>query len=135
MAYMDFNEYKQLMKYGGYKQSRAVKVYVDRAAHYSRMKKQAMAISAEHPSNLISNYVKHFERLRVESVWKALWIAESEKKQNWRYLEDVDNFLSTLEELYNDDVTKFSEVDQLKIELAELYKELEREQQKGEWRD
>ena len=134
MAYMDYNEYKQLMEYGDYKESRAVKVYLSRAAHYSRMKKRAEAINADHPSDLMASYVDRYERLRVESVWKAIWIAEAEQKQQWRYIEDVSQFLADGEQLFGG-LEKFSEADQLKIELAELYKELEQEQQKGEWRD
>lgn len=134
MAYMDYNEYKQLMEYSDYKESRAVKVYLSRAAHYSRMKKRSETINADHPSDLMASYVDRYERLRVESVWKAIWIAEAEQKQQWRYIEDVSQFLTDGEQLFGG-IEKFSEADQLKIELSELYKELEQEQQKGEWRD
>lgn len=134
MAYMDYNEYKRLMEYSNYKESRAVKVYLSRAAHYSRMKKRAETINADHPSNLMKSYVDRYERLRVESVWKAIWIAEAEQKQQWRYIEDVSQLLTDGEQLFGG-IEKFSEADQLKIELSELYKELEQEQQKGEWRD
>lgn len=134
MAYMDYHEYKRLMEYGDYKESRAVKVYLSRAAHYSRMKKRAETINADHPSDLMKSYVDRYERLRVESVWKAFWIAEAEQKQQWRYIEDVNQFIADGEQLFGG-LEKFSEADQLKIELAELYKELEQEQQKGEWRD
>jgi hypothetical protein len=134
MAYMDYNEYKQLMEYGDYKESRAVKVYLSRAAHYSRMKKRAETINADHPSDLMAGYIDRFERLRVESVWKAFWIAEAEQEQQWRYIEDVNQFLTDGEQLFGG-LEKFSKADQLKIELSELYKELEQEQQKGEWRD
>lgn len=134
MTYMDYNEYKQLMEYSDYKESRAVKVYLSRAAHYSRMKKRAETINADHPSDLMASYVDRYERLRVESVWKAIWIAEAEQKQQWRYIEEVSQFLADGEQLFGG-IEKFSEADQLKIELSELYKELEQEQQKGEWRD
>lgn len=134
MAYMDYREYKQLMEYGDYEESRAVKVYLSRAAHYSRMKKRTETINADHPSDLMKSYVDRYERLRVESVWKAIWIAEAEQKQQWRYIEDVNQFLADGEQLFGG-LEKFSEADQLKIELSELYKELEQEQQKGEWRD
>lgn len=134
MAYMDYQEYKELMKYGDYKESRAVKVYLSRAAHYSRMKKRAEAINTDHPSNLMASYVDRYERLRVESVWKAFWTAEEEQKQQWRYIEDVNQFITDGEQLFGG-IEKFSEADQFKIELSELYKELEQEQQKGEWRD
>lgn len=134
MAYMDYREYKQLMEYGDYEESRAVKVYLSRAAHYSRMKKRAEEINADHPSDLMASYVDLYERLRIESVWKAYWTAQEEQKQQWRYIEDVSQFLADGEQLFGG-IEKFSEADQLKIELSELYKELEQEQQKGEWRD
>ena len=134
MAYMDYHEYKQLMEYGDYKESRAVKVYLSRAAHYSRLKKRAETINADHPSDLMAGYIDRFERLRVESVWKAFWIAEAEQKQQWRYIEDVNQFLTDGEQLFGG-IEEFSEADRFKIELSELYKELEQEQQKGEWRD
>lgn len=134
MAYMDYHEYKQLMEYGDYQESRAVKVYLSRATHYSRMKKRAETINADHPSNLMESYADRYERLRVESVWKAIWIAEAEQEQQWRYIEDVNQFLTDGEQLFGG-LEKFSKADQLKIELSELYKELEQEQQKGEWRD
>jgi hypothetical protein len=134
MAYMDYNEYKQLMEYSDFKESRAVKVYLSRAAHYSRMKKRAETINADHPSDLMKSYVDRYERLRIESVWKAIWVAEAEQKQQWRYIEDVSQFLTDGEQLFGG-IEEFSEADQFKIELSELYKELEQEQQKGEWRD
>lgn len=134
MAYMDYNEYKQLMEYGDYKESRAVKVYLSRAAHYSRMKKRAEEINADHPSDLMASYVDRYERLRVESVWKAYWTAEEEKEQSCRYIEDVSQSITDEEQLFGG-VENLSEEIQKRIELSELYKDLEREQQKGEWRD
>lgn len=134
MAYMDYNEYKQLMEYGDYKESRAVKVYLSRAAHYSRMRKRAETINADHPSDLMKSYVDRYERLRVESVWKAFWTAEEEKEQSCRYIEDVSQSITDEEQLFGG-IENFNEKIQKRIELSELYKELEQEQQKGEWRD
>ncbi|KRM62082.1 hypothetical protein FC26_GL000813 [Paucilactobacillus vaccinostercus DSM 20634] len=135
MAYMDYNQYKEIMNYYGYPESGAVKVYLNRAAHYNRMKKQMLKSLDTKSSETIQRFVDHYEQRRIETVWEAIWVAESEHKQRWRYLEDLNDFLMILKAKYDGDISKQNDEEKIQIELAQLYRSLNEEQQKGEWRD
>ena len=135
MAYMDYNQYKEIMDYCGYSESGAVKVYLARAAHYNRMKKQMLKSLDIKPSETAKKFVDHYEQRRIETVWEAIWVAESEHKQRWRYLEDLNDFLMILRAKYDGDISKQNDEEKIQIELAQLYRSLNEEQQKGEWRD
>jgi hypothetical protein len=67
-------------------------------------------------------------------VWDAIAVAQEEKRQGWRYVEDGANFLAYLEVKYDGDLKQATEVEKLQIQLTTLYDQMYRKRLEGEMR-
>lgn len=130
---MDYNEYQELMQSVGYKESQAVKTMLNRAAHYARIKKSLQATYNKHPSNGLLTFIQQYDTKRIEDVWQAFWIAEQEHEQGWLFLEDGEDYLTTLLIKYEGNIEKANKTEQLSNDLIVLLDRMNREQLKNEW--
>ncbi|WP_137597123.1 hypothetical protein [Paucilactobacillus kaifaensis] len=132
MAYMDYNEYKELMKSANYKESLAVKAMLGRAKYYSYVQKKLQATFNKHPSDSLQKFIRQYDTKRIEDVWQAFWIAEQEHEQGWQFIEDGETYLSALLIKYEGDISRASESEQLSNDLVVLLDRLDTEQRQGE---
>ncbi len=132
--YMNQVQYAEIMKYEGLQESLAVKAYLRQAMMQTniirRLKKHAEAHIEQAP--IFQKYIKKHEDKRIEAVWNALAVAQEEKRQGWRFVEDGAEFLAYLEVKYNGDLKQVTEAENLQIQLTTLYDQLYRSRTKGE---
>lgn len=133
--YMNYKQYQEIMKSERFKQSQTVKLYLDRAAHYTRIRDNLQKTYDEHPNDVLYDFIQEQDVKRIESVWNAIWVAEAEHNQGWRFLEDGSQYMTKLLIKYEGDVSKANLIEQTTNELIELYDKLQRQQQKGMWID
>lgn len=132
--YMNQVQYAEIMKYEGLQESLAVKAHLRQAMMQTniirRLKKHAEAHIEQAP--IFQKYIKKHEDKRIEAVWNALAVAQEEKRQGWRFVEDGAEFLAYLEVKYNGDLKQVTEAENLQIQLTTLYDQLYRSRTKGE---
>lgn len=132
--YMNQVQYAEIMKYEGLQESLAVKAYLRQAMMQTniirRIKKHAEAHIEQAP--IFQKYIKKHEDKRIEAVWNALTVAQEEKRQGWRFIEDGAEFLAYLEVKYNGDLKQVTEAESLQIQLTTLYDQLYRQRERGE---
>lgn len=134
IRYMNQRQYAEIMKYEGLQESLAVKAYLRQAMMQTniirKLKKHAEVHIEQAP--IFQKYIKKHEDKRIEAVWNALAVAQEEKRQGWRFVEDGAEFLAYLEVKYNGDLKQVTEVENLQIQLTTLYDQLYRSRTKGE---
>lgn len=132
--YMNQVQYAEIMKYEGLQESLAVKAYLRQAMMQTniirKLKIHAEAHSEQAP--IFQRYIKKHEDKRIEAVWNALAVAQEEKRQGWRFVEDGAEFLVYLEVKYDGDLKQVTEAENLQIQLTTLYDQLYRSRTKGE---
>lgn len=130
MGYLDYNEFQQIMKTEKLETSEAVKLYLNKAIYYSNMIKTLKRNSSV-VHEVIYGTIKQYEAKRIEAVIEALSIADKEKKQGWKYIEDLDLFMQALGNIYKGKLKDIDKYSKLKIELATYYQQAQKKQRDG----
>ncbi len=83
----------------------------------------------------IMKYENLNESIAVKAYLRhAIAVAQEEKRQGWRYVEDGAKFLAYLEVKYDGDLKQATEVEKLQIQLTTLYDQMYRKRSEGEMR-
>lgn len=134
MRYMNQIQYNDIMKYECLKESIAVKAMLRQAMLHTNIIKKLELHAEAYPEQKESfqKFIKEHDGKRISAVWKAITVAQEEKRQGWRFVEDGQQFLSYLETKYDNDLGKVTEVENLQIKLTTLYSQLYKKGQQGE---
>ena len=129
-------QYAEIMKYENLNESFAVKAYLRQAMMQTNIirKLEIHAEAHEEQAPIFRKYIKEHDEKRVKAVWDAIAVAEEEKRQGWRYVEDGAKFLAYLEVKYNGDLKQATDVEKLQVQLTTLYDQMYRRQENGEMR-
>ena len=133
MSYMDYNQFKAIMAENGYQKSKAVDVYLNKAMYYNKLIKSIKAnIKDKEPVVRLKmeKFIKKYDDERVEAVWGAINVAELEKIQGWRFIEDGDEFILQLQIKYQGNMKQATEFEQKQVELSTLYEQAYKEIEK-----
>lgn len=134
MAYMNKLQFDAVMADSGLTESQGVKLFLQRAAHFQRMKLKLQAAQKGDPMNpVLFEHVKKMDYERVHMVWQAVWNAELEKKQGWKFVEDGEKYIQTLLIEHGGDLTTCNAIEQANMGWIELLDEMKRRQNKGDW--
>lgn len=127
-------QYNDIMKYECLKESIAVKAMLRQAMLHTNIIKKLELHAEAYPEQKESfqKFIKEHDGKRISAVWKAITVAQEEKRQGWRFVEDGQQFLSYLETKYDNDLGKVTEVENLQIKLTTLYSQLYKKGQQGE---
>lgn len=120
LSYMQGDEYLAIMKENGYLRSQAVRAYEKEVAYWNNVCKELIKHRDAHPDQA-ETYAKLLEeptQKRIEAAWSAISIAELEKEQRWRLVEDADAFMDYLKAKYHDDLSLMREDEKLQMELV-----------------
>ncbi|WP_063697046.1 hypothetical protein [Pediococcus inopinatus] len=134
MAYMNKPQYDAVMFDSQFKESKGVKLFIQRAAHFQRIKRKLEEAQKGDPMNPV--LFKHIERMdyeRVHMVWQAIWNAELEKQQGWKFVEDGEKYIQTLLIEHEGNLTTCNAIEQANMGWIELLDEMKRRQNKGDW--
>lgn len=133
MSYMDYNQFKAIMAENGYQKSKAVDVYLNKAMHYNKLAKRLVTnIQDKEPviKFKMEKFVKKYDDARIEAVWDAISVAELEKLQGWKFIEDGDEFILQLQIKYQGNMKQATEFEQKQVELSTLYEQAYKEIEK-----
>lgn len=134
MAYMNKTQYDAVMADSGLAESAGVKLFLARAAHFQRMKLKLQQAQKSEPMNpVLFEHIKKMDYERVHMVWQAIWNAELEKQQGWKFAEDGKKYIQTLLIEHEGDLTTCNAVEQANMGWIELLDEMKRRQNKGDW--
>lgn len=126
MSYMDYNQFQTVMGENGYQKSKAVDVYLNKAIHYNRMIKSIKAnIEDKEPvvKAKMEKFIKMYNDKRIEAVWDAIKVAELEKLQGWKFIEDGEGFVLQLQIKYQGNLKEATDFEKKQVELATLYEQ------------
>lgn len=133
---MNSKEFKAIMDENGWKNSEAVKVYLNFAAHYKRLytalKKNYQDREAD--TEFLHKQLYKLDEKRIEAVWLALDTAHEEQLQGWRYIEDGEEYINMLMVKYDCDLSKCNQLEKLKVAYTQNVDEQRRKQIKADWR-
>ena len=135
MSYMNYNQFQSIMAENGYQKSKAVDVCLRKAMHYNKMIKSIKTnIKDKEPvvKAKMEKFIKMYNDKRIETVWDAIKVAELEKLQGWKFIEDGEGFVLQLQIKYQGNLKKATEFEKKQVELATLY---EQAHKKGELHD
>lgn len=134
--YMNQVQYVEIMKYKNLNESIAVKAYLRQAMMQTNIirKLEIHAEAHEEQAPIFRKYIKEHDEKRVQAVWDAIAVAEEEKRQGWRFVEDGAKFLAYLEVKYNGDLKQATDVEKLQVQLTTLYDQMYRRRENGEMR-
>lgn len=134
--YMNQVQYVEIMKYENLNESIAVKAYLRQAMMQTNIirKLEIHAEAHEEQAPIFRKYIKEHDEKRVQAVWDAIAVAEEEKRQGWRFVEDGAKFLAYLEVKYNGDLKQATDVEKLQVQLTTLYDQMYRRRENGEMR-
>ena len=134
--YMNQVQYVEIMKYENLNESIAVKAYLRQAMMQTNIirKLEIHAEAHEEQAPIFRKYIKDHDEKRVKAVWDAIAVAEEEKRQGWRFVEDGAKFLAYLEVKYNGDLKQATDVEKLQVQLTTLYDQMYRRRENGEMR-
>lgn len=129
MSYMDYNEFQAIMLENSYQQSKAVEVYLNKASYYTRLIKRIVENTADKQPIVkvkMEKFIKMYNDKRIEAVWDAISVAELEKLQGWKFIEDGEMFILNLQIKYQGKLKKATEIEKKQVELATLYEQAHR---------
>ena len=133
MSYMDYNQFKAIMAENGYQKSKAVDVYLNKAIRYHRLAQKIVANTQDKEQVIklkMEKFIKKYDDARVEAVWDAISVAELEKLQGWKFIEDGDEFILQLQIKYQGNMKQATEFEQKQVELSTLYEQAYKEIEK-----
>lgn len=116
--------------------SQSVKACLERSAHYRRMYEtcKAGADQVRISSDFIDKQLHELQDQRCQWIFMAMDIAQEEKQQGWRFIEDGDKYIAWLLLKYDGDPSQFTKLEQLEYDNAQWLDEMNRRQEKGDWR-
>ena len=130
MSYMDYNQFKVIMAENGYQKSKAVDVYLNKASYYTRLIKRIVENTSDKQPIVkakIEKFIKMYNDKRIKAVWDAISVAELEKYQGWKFIEDGDEFILQLQIKYQGNMKQATEFEQKQVELSTLYEQAYKE--------
>lgn len=133
MSYMDYNQFKAIMAENGYQKSKAVDVYLNKAMHYNKLAKRLVTNTQDKEQVVklkMEKFVKKYDDARVEAVWDAISVAELEKLQGWKFIEDGEEFILQLQIKYQGKLKEATEFEKKQVELSTLYEQAYKEIEK-----
>lgn len=131
MSYMDYNEFQAIMFENSYQQSKAVEVYLNKASYYTRLIKRIVENTSDKQPIVkakIEKFIKMYNDKRIEAVWDAISVAELEKLQGWKFIEDGEEFILQLQIKYQGRLKEATEFEKKQVELATLYEQAYKKQ-------
>lgn len=131
MSYMDYNEFQAIMLENSYQQSKAVEVYLNKASNYTRLIKRIVENTADKQPIVkvkMEKFIKMYNDKRIEAVWDAISVAELEKLQGWKFIEDGEEFILQLQIKYQGKLKEATEFEKKQVELATLYEQAYKKQ-------
>lgn len=131
MSYMDYNEFQAIMLENSYQQSKAVEVYLNKASYYTRLIKRIVENTADKQPIVkvkMEKFIKMYNDKRIETVWDAISVAELEKLQGWKFIEDGEMFILNLQIKYQGKLKKATDFEKKQVELATLYEQAYKKQ-------
>ncbi|OQR18357.1 hypothetical protein [Ligilactobacillus salivarius] len=131
MSYMDYNEFQAIMLENSYQQSKAVEVYLNKASYYTRLINRIVENTADKQPIVkakIEKFIKMYNDKRIEAVWDAISVAELEKLQGWKFIEDGEEFILQLQIKYQGKLKEATEFEKKQVELATLYEQAYKKQ-------
>lgn len=134
MAYMDYHEYKAIMKENGYKESKAVRLFLKRAAAFNKRKKILMKREeADCGNRILNQYINQTEEQRWKAVWDAIDCAEVEKRQGFYFFEDGggDKFMETMVIQYKGDLSRMTALEKATYKYYDLLDKMAQRAREG----
>lgn len=131
MSYMDYNQFKAIMAENGYQKSKVVDVYLNKAMHYNKLIKSIKANTKDKEPVVklkMEKFIKKYDDARIEAVWDAISVAELEKLQGWKFIEDGEEFILQLQIKYQGKLKKATDFEKKQVELATLYEQAYKKQ-------
>lgn len=131
MSYMDYNEFQAIMLENSYQQSKAVEVYLNKASYYTRLIKRIVENTADKQPIVkvkMEKFIKMYNDKRIEAVWDAISVAELEKLQGWKFIEDGEEFILQLQIKYQGKLKEATDFEKKQVELATLYEQAYKKQ-------
>lgn len=131
MSYMDYNQFKAIMAENGYQKSKMVDVYLNKAMHYNKLIKSIKANTKDKEPVVklkMEKFIKKYDDARIEAVWDAISVAELEKLQGWKFIEDGEEFILQLQIKYQGKLKEATEFEKKQVELATLYEQAYKKQ-------
>lgn len=131
MSYMDYNEFQAIMLENSYQQSKAVEVYLNKASYYTRLINRIVENTSDKQPIVkvkMEKFIKMYNDKRVEAVWDAISVAELEKLQGWKFIEDGEEFILQLQIKYQGKLKEATEFEKKQVELATLYEQAYKKQ-------
>lgn len=134
MAYMDYHEYKAIMKENGYKESKAVRLFLKRAAAFNKRKKILMKREeADCGNKILNQYINQTEEQRWKAVWDAIDCAEIEKRQGFYFFEDGggDKFMNVMVVQYEGDLSRMTALEKATYKYYDLLDKMAQRAREG----
>lgn len=135
MSYMDYREYQAIMRENGYKESKAVRLFLKRAAAFNKRKQILMKQEETDCGNKILNqYINQTEEQRWKAVWDAIDCAEIEKRQGFMFFEDGggDKFMDVMIAQYEGDLSRMTALEKAMYKYFELIDEMRKRANRGQ---
>ena len=118
------------MAENGYQKSKAVDVYLNKAMRYNKLIKSIKANIKDKEPVLklkMEKFIKKYDDARIEAVWDAISVAELEKLQGWKFIEDGEEFILQLQIKYQGNMKQATEFERKQVELSTLYEQAYKE--------
>lgn len=134
MSYMDYHEYQAIMKENGYKESKAVRLFLKRAAAFNKRKQILMKQEESDCGNRILNqYINQTEEQRWKAVWDAIDCAEIEKRQGFYFFEDGggDKFMNVMVVQYEGDLSRMTALEKATYKYYDLLDKMAQRAREG----
>ncbi|MGX9799211.1 hypothetical protein ACWYVZ_03980 [Pediococcus acidilactici] len=131
---MDYREYQAIMRENGYKESKAVKLFLKRAASFNKRKKILMKQEeADCGNRILNQYINQTEEQRWKAVWDAIDCAAIEKRQGFMFFEDGggDKFMDVMIAQYKGDLSRMTAVEKATYKYYELLDEMAKRAREG----
>lgn len=133
-SYMAYPEYKSVMADGHLAESKAVELFLDKAAHFNHTIQLLNNVLISNPGNqALTRNIKNADDSRIQSVWQAIDTAVMEQYQGWRLIEDGDDFMAIMMVKYQGRLNEATLVEHKTIEYMELLDEMKKRQQQDIW--
>ncbi|ARW24656.1 hypothetical protein S101189_01220 [Pediococcus acidilactici] len=134
MSYMDYREYQAIMQENDYKESKAVRLFLKRAAAFNRRKKILMKREeADCGNRILNQYISQTEEQRWKAVWDAIDCAEIEQRQGFMFFEDGggDKFMDVMIAQYKGDLSRMTALEKATYKYYELLDEMAKRAREG----
>lgn len=131
---MDYREYQAIMKENGYKESKAVRLFLKRAAAFNKRKQILMKQEESDCGNKILNqYINQTEEQRWKAVWDAIDCAEIEKRQGFYFFEDGggDKFMNVMVVQYEGDLSRMTALEKATYKYYDLLDKMAQRAREG----